>query len=209
MSVFLEEKSRFDERKKLNQPFLKAFEYLRREKRITQALLAIEMHTNSSMISAYKKGTKLAGDDIKRRLREAFEGRLNPLYLDGESDVMLLADTTTPTQPPHEPTPEMSIIELAATLIKENEALRRQLQEAIAEVSELRTEMSRDREAIATIRTSLSQLLYQSAQPTSIPMAAENDSPDPSPTSTQPIPAPHPFPTLPSIIPPTEPKTHK
>lgn len=172
MSVILDEKSWFDERKRLNQPFLKAFEYLRKEKRITQALLAMEMHTNSSMISAYKKGTKLAGDDIKRRLREAFEGRLNPLYLDGESDVMLLADATTSTPPQPEPTPEMSIIELAASLIKENEALRRQLQDTIEEVKSLREEMSRDRDAISTIRTSLSDLLYRSSSNT-IPIAAE------------------------------------
>lgn len=175
MSVILEEKLRFDERKRLNQPFLKAFEYLRREKRMTQALLAMEMHTNSSMISAYKRGTKLAGDDIKRRLREAFEGRLNPLYLDGESDVMLLADASAPTPPPTEHSAEMSIIELAASLIKENEALRRQLQDTIEEVKSLREEMSSDRDAIATIRTSLSDLLYRSAANT-IPIAAEPES---------------------------------
>lgn len=175
MSVILEEKLRFDERKRLNQPFLKAFEYLRREKRMTQALLAMEMHTNSSMISAYKRGTKLAGDDIKRRLREAFEGRLNPLYLDGESDVMLLADASAPTPPPTEHAAEMSIIELAASLIKENEALRRQLQDTIEEVKSLREEMSRDRDAIATIRTSLSDLLYRSTANT-IPIAAEPES---------------------------------
>lgn len=191
----------------LNKPFLEAFNELKRKRKLTQDLLAQELHTNSSLISAYKSGAKLAGEDIKQRLLDIFED-LNPRFLDGASSNMYLKDAKEESPTPT-PTPEMSIIELAATLIKENEALRRQLQEAIAEVSELRTEMSRDREAIATIRTSLSQLLYQSAKPTSIPMAAENDSPDPSPTSTQPIPAPHPFPTFPSIIPPTEPKTHK
>lgn len=175
MSVNFEEKMRLDERKRLNQPFLKAFEHLRKEKRLTQALMAIEMHTNSSMISAYKRGTKLAGDDIKRRLREAFEGRLNPLFLEGESDVMLLGDTSASENQRTEHDAEVSIIELAASLIKENEALRRQLKATIDEVRELRTEMTRDREVIATIRTSLSSLLYKTDS-TTIPMAAEPDS---------------------------------
>lgn len=180
MSVNFEEKMRFEERKRLNQPFLKAFNYLKREKGLTQALLAIEMHTNSSMISAYKRGTKLAGEDIKRRLIKAFEGRLNPLYLNGESDVMLLNDTPAPAAQSSEASAnehaaEVSIIELAASLIKENEALRRQLKATIDEVRELRTEMTRDREVIATIRTSLSSLLYKTDS-TTIPMAAESDS---------------------------------
>ena len=84
----------------------------------------------------------------------------------------MLTESQKQEQP--KPSPEQSIIDLAATLIKENEALRRQLTEAISEVRILREEMSRDRDVILSIRASLSSVLYSNRQETTLIKAAEN-----------------------------------
>ena len=172
----MEENERLERNRRLNQHFLNAFDTIQEEMDITQQKLAGLLQTSSSNISGYRKGVKKVGRDLKRRIIDLTGGRVNPKYLDGKSDDMFLpiqpepADTST-----NERAAEVSIIELAASLIKENEALRRQLKATIDEVRELRTEMTRDREVIATIRTSLSSLLYKTDS-TTIPMAAEPDS---------------------------------
>jgi len=172
----MEENERFEKNKRLNQPFLNVFDAIQEEMNVTQQKLAELLQTSSSNISGYRKGTKKVGRDLKQRIIDLTKGRTNPKYLDGKSDNMFLPTHTEPGDAStNEHAAEMSIIELAASLIKENEALRRQLQDTIDEVKSLREEMSRDRDAIATIRTSLSDLLYRSAANT-IPIAAEPDS---------------------------------
>lgn len=171
----MEENERLERNRRLNQHFLNAFDTIQEEMDITQQKLAGLLQTSSSNISGYRKGVKKVGRDLKRRIIDLTGGRVNPKYLDGKSDVMLLGDTSDPENQRTEHDAEVSIIELAASLIKENEALRRQLKATIDEVRELRTEMTRDREVFATIRTSLSSLLYKTDS-TTIPMAAEPDS---------------------------------
>lgn len=171
----MEENERLERNRMLNQPFLNAFDTIQEEMDITQQKLAGLLQTSSSNISGYRKGVKKVGRDLKRRIIDLTGGRVNQKYLDGKSDDMFLGDTSDSEHQRTEHDAEVSIIELAASLIKENEALRRQLKATIDEVRELRTEMTRDREVFATIRTSLSSLLYKTDS-TTIPMAAEPDS---------------------------------
>lgn len=90
---------KLEQRKKENTPFLAAFERLCRERKITQAELARQMGTNSSLISSYRAGEKRASDDIKSRLVEQYAGRLNRPFLDGDSDYMLIADIPASADP--------------------------------------------------------------------------------------------------------------
>ena len=82
--------TKFEENKRWNARFLRAFDYLCKEKFINQAQLAKFMGTNSSLISAYRNGTKKASEDIMQRLVQAYGGRLFMPYLTGESDYMLI-----------------------------------------------------------------------------------------------------------------------
>ena len=109
-------------------------------------------------------------EDTLRKLNSAFGNIFNMQFFRGESDDMF-ADHHANA---NEHTAELSIIELASTLIKENEALRRQLTAAIAEVRTLRAEMTQDRENFRSIRAALSSILYRNTNDAAMPMAAEN-----------------------------------
>lgn len=109
-------------------------------------------------------------EDTLRKLNSAFDNIFNMQFFRGESDDMFAARHANIK----EHTAELSIIELAATLIKENEALRRQLTAAIEEVRTLRAEMTQDRENFRSIRAALSSILYRNTNDAAMPMAAEN-----------------------------------
>jgi len=121
-------------------------------------------------ISRIRNGkVRQPSEDTLRKLNSAFGNIFNMQFFRGESDDML-ADHHANTK---EQTAELSIIELAATLIKENEALRRQLTATIAEVRTLRDEMNQDRDTFRAIRATLSSMLYHTTTTEPIPMAAD------------------------------------
>lgn len=78
-----------DENKQANARFLRAFEYLRKSKGLTQAQFSKILGTNSSLISLYKSGNKRVGDDIIDRLLMASKGKIYRRYITGQSDYML------------------------------------------------------------------------------------------------------------------------
>jgi hypothetical protein len=88
--------SRNEDKKRYNVPYLRAFDYLAKEMRVTQGKLVEMMNGNSSFISAYRSGTKRVGFDYMKRLCEVFsiyfkgERHLNMRYLEGTSQYMLV-----------------------------------------------------------------------------------------------------------------------
>lgn len=154
--------TKFEENREWNAYFLRAFDYLCKEKSLKQFQLAKKMNTNSSLISAYRKGTKRANEDIMQRLCEAYEGRLFKPYLTGESKYMLIAsmsdkvfleerrrifDPDYDAIKEQDTNSESNIIELAASLIKEVEGLRQ--------------ELTAEREALKEERAQLQQIILQ------------------------------------------------
>ncbi|MBQ8938200.1 MAG: helix-turn-helix domain-containing protein [Bacteroidaceae bacterium] len=162
---------------KRNEHFRSAYDWLVANRKVKdQKDLSWRIGVGATSISRIMQDKVEPSDDTLHKLNSAFGGIFNMAYLRGESDVMMAGPSSKPADTStNEHAAEMSIIELAASLIKENEALRRQLQDTIEEVKSLREEMSRDRDAISTIRTSLSDLLYRSSANT-IPIAAEPES---------------------------------
>lgn len=157
---------------KRNEHFRSAYDWLVAEHKVKdQKDLSWRIGVGATSISRIMQDKVEPSDDTLYKLNSAFGGIFNMAYLRGESEVMMAG----PSSKPAEHSAELSIIELAASLIKENEALRRQLQDTIEEVKSLREEMSRDRDAISTIRTSLSDLLYRSST-NAISIAAEPES---------------------------------
>jgi transcriptional regulator with XRE-family HTH domain len=109
--------------------------------------------------------------------------RNNPDY-----DIMRRQKSNGPKEPENDERNVEVIISLASTLIKETEEIRRQLSEERKEVSHLmqqlseelsnvkqiHTDMELEREAIRSIRSQLSSILYLTNSDQRLPMAAEN-----------------------------------
>ena len=194
---------KIEERIRLNAPFIRAFDWLRTQRHLTQDEMAKQLESNGSLISMYRNGRKLAGEDIKGRLARAFGGNLYMPFLDGLSPYMLienvpdeeirqnlnrdnpdfaqlLKDERTKSRIKEEKG-TASIIDLYATLIKELEAMRSDLASDLRAVQELKYQLTQEREALHTITTQLQAVLHPSVQydlpSAATPMAAEPEQP--------------------------------
>ncbi len=177
----MDKMDKIEERKRLNAPFTTAFDWICQTNKLTQQALATQLLTSGSLISFYRNGRKLAGADIKDRLVQEYPHLFRP-YLDGISPYMLAANVPDEEfirisqirdNPDYEimqqikvaPTPdngESSIIELYATLIKELEAMRRDLASELEQVRQIKYELTNEREAIHSIVQQLSTVLSHS-----------------------------------------------
>ena len=188
---------KIEERIRLNAPFIRAFDWLRTQRHLTQDEMAKQLESNGSLISMYRNGKKLAGDDIKGRLARAFGGRLYMPFLDGLSPYMLIENVPDEEilQNLDRDNPDFaqlhkdaksrikeekgaaSIIDLYATLIKELEAMRSDLASDLRAVQELKYQLTQEREALHTITTQLQAVLHPSVKydltSAATPMAAE------------------------------------
>ena len=189
---------KIEERIRLNAPFVRAFDWLRAQRHLTQEEMAKELETNGSLISMYRNGKKLAGDEIKGRLARAFGGRLYQPYLEGQSPYKLNANVPDGEilQNLDRDKPDFaqlhkdaksrikeekgaaSIIDLYATLIKELETMRSDLASDLRAVQELKYQLTQEREALHTITTQLQAALHHSVvqydlSTAATPMAAE------------------------------------
>lgn len=188
---------KIEERIRLNAPFIRAFDWLRTQRHLTQDEMAKQLESNGSLISMYRNGKKLAGDDIKGRLARAFGGRLYIPFLDGLSPYMLIENVPDEEilQNLDRDNPDFaqlhkdaksrikeekwaaSIIDLYATLIKELEAMRRDLASELEQVRQLKYELTNEREALQSITFQLQAVLHPSVQydlpSAATPMAAE------------------------------------
>lgn len=87
---------KIEERKKCNEPFLRVFDYLAKEKMMNQGQLAKVLDSESGYISLLRSGMKRVGDDYIARIAAAFakhfnnEYHLNPDYIDGKSQYMII-----------------------------------------------------------------------------------------------------------------------
>ena len=180
----MEKEGKIEERIRLNAPFIRAFDWLRAQRHCTQEEMAKQLESNGSLISMYRNGKKLAGDDIKGRLARAFGGHLYMPFLDGLSPYMLIEnvpeeeilqnlDRDNPDfvqlrqdakSRINEEKGAASIIDLYATLIKELEAMRSDLASDLRAVQELKYQLTQEREALHTITTQLQAVLHPSVQ---------------------------------------------
>ena len=188
---------KIEERIRLNAPFIRAFDWLRAQRHCTQEEMAKQLESNGSLISMYRNGKKLAGDDIKGRLARAFGGRLYMPFLDGLSPYMLIENVPDEEiiqnldcdNPDFVQLQERAksrikeekgaayIIDLYASLIKELEAMRSNLASDLQAVQKLKYQLTQEREALHNITTQLHAVLHPSVQydlpSAATPMAAE------------------------------------
>lgn len=192
---------KIEERIRLNAPFIRAFDWLRAQRHWTQEEMAKQLESNGSLISMYRNGKKLAGEDIKGRLARAFGGRLYMPFLDGLSPYMLIANVPDEEirQNLNRDNPDFaqlqkderaksrikedngaaSIIDLYATLIKELETMRSDLASELRAVQDLKYQLTQEREALQSITFQLQAIAHTSVSydlpSVATPMAAEPD----------------------------------
>lgn len=148
------------------------------------------MGTSRTNISAALNGNpKVLTESFMRRFYLQFQQYFNlDWLLYGEGEMLKDSTSVPPAQPAEkEKAAEVTIVTLAATLIKETEDIRRQLTQALQEVSELRVQLAKSirdlqnfnsgikAEYEASIR--LSGNTYPTATEYDIPKAAEESEP--------------------------------
>lgn len=85
----MSEEEKREERKKMNAPFIRAFEWYRTKHHLTQKKMCEMLRCYSPLISDYKNGKKLVGLDMKQRISDLFKGKIYMPFLDGLSPYML------------------------------------------------------------------------------------------------------------------------
>ncbi len=89
----MDSKQKIEERKRWNEPFLRAFNYLLEENYAsTKGELCKIVGIEPGLISRYNNGTKKVSVDTMNALARVSEGRLNVSYMLGKSDYMLIAN---------------------------------------------------------------------------------------------------------------------
>ena len=89
----MDSEQKIEERKRWNEPFLRAFNYLLDESYAsTKGELCKMVGIEPGLISRYNNGTKKVSVDTMNALARVSEGRLNVNYMLGKSDYMLIAN---------------------------------------------------------------------------------------------------------------------
>lgn len=177
----MDKKDKIEERKRYNAPFLKAFDYLAKEKNMTAGELAKLIQTNGSYISACRSGLKRAGVDMQQRLAIAYEGRLYTKFLTGESPYMFVEnvpDDEIIDQMNRESNPDYDAMKaqraqekqtgigidysslMNATIaaqMKTIESLESQIAEKDSHISDLRTQLKEKDELISFLKKKINQ----------------------------------------------------
>lgn len=190
----------YEYRKELNRPFLTAFEWKRKQMKMTQGDFAALVGISGSRMSEYKSGKSVVNDVAKNKLAIAFGGELYPPYLDGKCPYMLVSNVPDDfvlndmehDNPDYKLLQDIrkekriatsegtsNIIELYATLIKELEAMRRDLASELEQVRQLKYELTNEREALQSITYQLQAVAHTSVSydlpSAATPMVAENN----------------------------------
>lgn len=80
----------YEQRIRLNTPFLSVFDWMKKYKRLNQEQLSSLLGTTGSRISEYKSGRKIVTEELKRSIINAAEGKIHAPYLEGKSKYMLV-----------------------------------------------------------------------------------------------------------------------
>ena len=179
--------NKIEERKMYNAPFLHVFDYLAKEKLMNQGQFAKAIDSESGYISLLRSGIKKVGDDYIARIAAAFaehfndEYHLNPDYIDGKSQYMILEnvpDDEILEKISRGSNPDYDLIKqrkqhepLPTSALETSFMLEKVLSSAIAEIKEpynkaiaaLEDKIKDKNEIIADLRKQVAELLKDKA----------------------------------------------
>lgn len=165
-----------EERIIINQPFLRAFEWKRKEENMTQGEFANHIGIPASRLSEYKSGRSLVTQTAKDKLIRAFRGTLYTPYLDGDSPYMLTENVPDDAviRDMRRKNPDFEQLEkynqtkkmpaddgrTPEKIISELEALRSDLALELQEIRLIKYELTHEREVLQQITQQLTAELH-------------------------------------------------
>ena len=150
----------YEQRIRLNTPFLSVFDWMKKYKRINQEQLSLLLGTTGSRISEYKSGRKIVTEELKKSIINAAEGKIHAPYLEGKSKYMLVENVPSDELNAHidarnpdytqlvediKNKESANMLELYAHMIRTLDDLRIELKNELAEIRTIKSELQQAR----------------------------------------------------------------
>lgn len=150
----------YEQRIRLNTPFLSVFDWMKKYKRLNQEQLSSLLGTTGSRISEYKSGRKIVTEELKRSIINAAEGKIHAPYLEGKSKYMLVENVPDDELNAHidarnpdytqlvddiKEKESANMLELYAHMIRTLDDLRIELKNELAEIRAIKSELQQAR----------------------------------------------------------------
>ena len=150
----------YEQRIRLNTPFLSVFDWMKKYKRLNQEQLSVLLGTTGSRISEYKSGRKIVTEELKKSIINAAEGKIHAPYLEGKSKYMLVENVPSDELNAHidarnpdytqlvediKEKESANMLELYAHMIRSLDDLRIELKNELAEIQTIKSELQQAR----------------------------------------------------------------
>lgn len=150
----------YEQRIRLNMPFLSVFDWMKKYKRLNQEQLSLLLGTTGSRISEYKSGRKIVTEELKKSIINAAEGKIYAPYLEGKSKYMLVENVPSDELDAHidacnpdytqlvediKDKESANMLELYAHMIRTLDDLRIELKNELAEIRTIKSELQQAR----------------------------------------------------------------
>lgn len=150
----------YEQRIRLNMPFLSVFDWMKKYKRLNQEQLSLLLGTTGSRISEYKSGRKIVTEELKKSIINAAEGKIHAPYLEGKSKYMLVENVPSDELNAHidarnpdytqlvkdiKEKESANMLELYAHMIRSLDDLRLELKNELAEIRTIKSELQQAR----------------------------------------------------------------
>ena len=150
----------YEQRIRLNTPFLSVFDWMKKYKRLNQEQLSVLLGTTGSRISEYKSGRKIVTEELKKSIINAADGKIHAPYLEGKSKYMLVENVPSDELNAHidarnpdytqlvkdiKEKESANMLELYAHMIRSLDDLRLELKNELAEIRTIKSELQQAR----------------------------------------------------------------
>jgi transcriptional regulator with XRE-family HTH domain len=150
----------YEQRIRLNMPFLSVFDWMKKYKRLNQEQLSLLLGTTGSRISEYKSGRKIVTEELKKSIINAADGKIHAPYLEGKSKYMLVENVPSDELNAHidarnpdytqlvediKEKESANMLELYAHMIRSLDDLRIELKNELAEIRTIKSELQQAR----------------------------------------------------------------
>ena len=150
----------YEQRIRLNTPFLSVFDWMKKYKRLNQEQLSVLLGTTGSRISEYKSGRKIVTEELKKSIINAADGKIHAPYLEGKSKYMLVENVPSDELNAHidarnpdytqlvediKEKESANMLELYAHMIRSLDDLRIELKNELAEIRTIKSELQQAR----------------------------------------------------------------
>ena len=182
----------YEQRIRLNTPFLSVFDWMKKYKRLNQEQLSVLLGTTGSRISEYKSGRKIVTEELKKSIINAADGKIHAPYLEGKSKYMLVENVPSDELNAHidvrnpdytqlvediKEKESANMLELYAHMIRNLDDLRIELKNELAEIRTIKSELQQARN---DYHLAIQQLNCGNTYRDNLHLVAAEDTPNPN-----------------------------